>query len=203
MNAEGAAILGFFFVAIVFSVFTVIFHICGLLWAWPGALACARIANEKRLDDKPYMARGALYSALNFWLWFYFIRLMQGKEPSDSLVRAFYILHFANWLFGSIFYSFMWAVILSTRTFDGIHIVVAVWAMCFCGAVSAFLWLVSLVKILREGASYKYAYAPLRESDAELITSFSLRRVYIMPCLFSLVSFLAPNAVMLGVAFTA
>ena len=197
MNVEGAAILGIFFVAIVFSFFTAVFHALGIIWATPAALLCARVANEKGLDNRSYIIRGALYSALNFWLWFYFMKRMQGEDISDSLIRIFFIFLFFNWLFVSVFYSFTWAEIISVRSHDGQQIVVAMWMLRVCGAVSAVAWVVSLVRLVK-APYYKYSYqAPNHDEQA---TTSQLRSVYVLPCVFALALTVIPNVIMLTVA---
>ena len=194
MTALGAGVLGVLFVAIVFSAFTAIFHILGLLSTVPCALACARIANSKRLDDRPYMIRGAAYAAINFWLWFYYMKRMQDIEVSETLLRIFYIFLFFNWLFTSVYYSFMWAIVLNGRAHDGIVIVIAVWTMCIWGSISAVAWVISLVR-LRKSPYFKFNYGTASSiSTDEQIPA--LQRVYTMPCMLSLVFTIVPNLIL-------
>ena len=175
---------------------TVLFQICGFIWAIPGALMCARIAKAKGLPDKSYMLRGALYSALNFWLWFYFLKRMRDEEVSGSLINTFYIVLFVNWLLSSVLYCLGWAVMLSARSFDGIHIVIGASALGVCGIVSAVLWLVSLVWMYRHEFSYKYAYIPPSQVDDEPEQMIRLRAVHVLPCAFFLGSVITSNIIL-------
>lgn len=197
MTTLGAAVLGVFFAAMVFSAFTAIFHIFGLLASVPCALVCARIANSKRLDARPYIIRGATYAVVNFWLWFYYMKQMQDIEVSDTLVRIFYIFLFFNWLFASVFYSFMWAIVLNGRAHDGQLIVMGVWLMWICGSVSAIAWVISLVR-LRKSPYFKF-YHESRLTPSVGATILSLQSVYTIPCVLSLVFTIAPNLI-LGVS---
>ena len=194
MTALGAGVIGILFVALALSAFTAIFHIFGLLASVPCALACARIANSKRLNDRPYMIRGALYAAINFWLWFYYMKQMQDKNVSDTLLRAFYIFLFFNWLFTSVYYSFMWAIVLNGRAHDGNLIVIGVWLMSICGGISAVAWGVSLVR-LRRSPYFKF-YHESRFAPCADTTIRSLQSVYTMPCVLSLVFTVAPNLIL-------
>ena len=163
-----------------FSFLTVIFYAVGIAWAIPGAFICARIARGKNLDSRSHAVRGGLYSALNFWLWFYYMKRMQGKDISDRIIRIFFILLFVFWLFISVYDSFLTNYIYSSASDITSRYpeyrqetIVRMWGLGISGAVSAIVWVISLVSLLM---AKRISQAPAQPQ---------LRIVYLLPCVFA------------------
>ena len=88
----------------------ILLQIFGLPWAPFAAWICARSAREKGLDVRQHAIAGALYSALMFWPWVYFILRMNGRDVPAVLIRLFYIAVFAAWMLGAVFWMSILAI---------------------------------------------------------------------------------------------
>ena len=200
MTTGGAIILGSVAFALLFNVFMIAFHGLGVLWAIPGAFICARIAKGKNLKVRSHAVRGGLYSALNFWLWFYYMRSMQGKEMSDRLICIFFISLFVIWLYASVYFSFMAAIItfavwdVSIRyPSEEFHSMVAIWGFGITGTVSAVAWIVSLVRLWKAKNSYQAL------GHDKQVTPSKLPTVYLRPIVFEFIFSIIPIVIWVAV----
>ena len=128
-------------------------QILGLPWAPFAAWICARSARKKGLDVRRHAIAGALYSALLFWPWVYFILRMNGKTVPAALVRLFYISVYASWMLGAVFWTFIWAIIFHPGT-DSLYEFSNPWVALsymthFLVLANVIAWLVSLRMLLR------------------------------------------------------
>ena len=196
MNTAGALLFWPLIAAYFFSQLTVLFYAVGVVWAIPAAFICARIAKGKNLEGRSHAIRGGLYSALNFWMWFYYMTRMQGKDISDLLISVFFIVLFVSWLFVSVYLSFITNMIsfwASDTTFRypeyKQEIIVRMWVIGSSGAVSAIAWIVSLASLLK--AKYGYQVPDHNKQAAQP----QLRTVYLIPCVFAPLFSVIPFAV--------
>lgn len=183
MTTGGLILLGPFAIALLFGRLTVFLYLLGFVWAVPGAFLYARTAGREGLNAKSYAIRGALYSILNIGIWLYFAMKIHGRSMPHSIVRAFYIVLFANWLISSVFANIIWAWIIYQRSFEGTIVVIAASTFLIIGVASGVLWAVSLAKLL---GRHRYNILP---SDHPFI-----HRVFIMPVAFSFTSFMLLEA---------
>ena len=104
------------FVSVVFAalLLPVLLQFLGLPWAPFAAWICGRSARKKGLDIRRHALAGALYSALLFWPWVYFILRMNGRNAPSALVRLFYISVFGLWMVGGVIMTLFLAVVLTT-----------------------------------------------------------------------------------------
>ena len=93
----------------------VLLQFLGLPWAPFAAWICGRSARKKGLDVRRHALAGALYSALLFWPWVYFILRMNGRNAPSALVRLFYISVFGLWMVGGVIMTLFLAVVLTTE----------------------------------------------------------------------------------------
>ena len=93
----------------------VLLQFLGLPWAPFAAWICGRSARKKGLDVRRHALAGALYSALLFWPWVYFILRMNGRNAHSALVRLFYISVFGLWMVGGVIMTLFLAVVLTTE----------------------------------------------------------------------------------------
>ena len=107
---------GFIVSSILAAYLTVALQALGLPWAPFAAWLCGRSARKKGLDVRRHAVAGALYSALMFCPWIYFILRMNGGNVPTILVRLFYISVFTAWMLGSIFWTFLAAIIFHPGT---------------------------------------------------------------------------------------
>lgn len=107
---------GFIVSTILAAYLPVALQALGLPWAPFAAWICARSARRKGLDVRRHAVAGALYSALMFCPWIYFILRMNGGNVPTILVRLFYISVFTSWMLGSIFWTFLAAIIFHPGT---------------------------------------------------------------------------------------
>ena len=111
----GAIFFGFIIAVGVSLWIPMLLQIFGLPWAPFAAWICARSARKKGLDVRRHAVAGALYSALMFWPWVYFILRMNGRDVPAVLIRLFYIYVFAAWILGAVF----WMLILAIASHPG------------------------------------------------------------------------------------
>ena len=104
------------FVSVVFAalLLPVLLQFLGLPWAPFAALICGLSARRKGLDVRRHALAGALYSALLFWPWVYFILRMNGRNAPSALVRLFYISVFGLWMVGGVIMTLFLVVVLTT-----------------------------------------------------------------------------------------
>ena len=149
----GALYFGFIIATIIAAYFAVGLQILSLPWTPFAAWICARSARKKGLDVRRHALAGALYSALMFCPWVYFILRMNGKRVPAALVRLFYISVYASWMFGSIFWTFVSAIIFHPGT-DSLYEFSNPWVALSYATHSLALvkfvaWLVTLRTLLR------------------------------------------------------
>ena len=125
----------------------------GLPWAPFAAWVCARSARKKGLDVRRHAVAGALYSALLFWPWVYFILRMNGRNVPVVLIRLFYISVYASWMLGFVIITLGGAIavhpgIERMYEFSNPKVVASYFIYCLFIA-NLVMWFVSLVRFLK------------------------------------------------------
>ena len=128
-------------------------QVLGLPWAPFAAWICARSARKKGLDVRRHAVAGALYSALLFWPWVYFILRMNGRSVPVILVRMFYISVYASWMLGFVIITLGGAIAIHPGVeriyeFSNPKVIASYFIYCLF-AVNLVVWLVSLRRFLR------------------------------------------------------
>ena len=179
----GAMYFGFIITTVLAIYLPVAFLALDLAWAPFAAWICARSARKKGLDVRRHAVAGALYSALMFWPWVYLILRMNGRRVPSMLVRLFYISVFTSWMFGSIFWTFLFALIFHPGI-DSLYELSNPWVV-FSYIVYALafakiaVWFVSLRTLLKRRR---------RESGDENRSDAMITREYLIPLVFAVVS---------------
>ena len=155
----------------------------GLAWAPFAAGISAMSARKKGLDARRHAVAGALYSALMFCPWVYFMLRMNGRNVPAILVRLFYISVFTAWALGAVFWTFIVAIAHHPGT-DSLYKFSNPWVV-FSYIVYALLfaevgaWLASLWTLLKRRR---------RESESENRSDAMIDREYLMPPAFAAAS---------------
>ena len=187
-----ALYFGFITAAILLAYMPAALLALGLPWTPFAALICARSARKKGLDVRRHALAGALCSALLFCPWVYFILRMNGKRVPVVLVRLFYISVYASWMFGSIFWTFVSAIIFHPGTaslyeFSNPWVALS-YATHSLVLIKVVAWLVTLRMLLRR----RSAAGDGIRSDA------TLAREYLMPPACAIVSLATTAFVIFG-----
>ena len=147
------------FVSVVFAalLLPVLLQFLGLPWAPFAALICGWRARRKGLGVRRHALAGALYSALLFWPWVYFILRMNGRRAPSALIRLFYISVFGLWMVGGVIMTLFLAVVLTTAIelnyapSDTQSLLAS--AMYAAPLLNLALWIFSLVRFTRRRKS--------------------------------------------------
>ena len=175
----------------------ILLQIFGLPWAPFAAWICARSARKKGLDVRRHAVAGALYSALMFWPWVYFILRMNGRDVPAVLIRLFYIAVFAAWMLGAVFWMLILAIANHPGT-DSLYEFSNPWVILSymeyaLVLASAIAWFVSL-RMLRKRRR--------RASGSENRSDAMIGREYLTPLAFAAVSMAITLFVIFGLTPT-
>ena len=179
----GAMYFGFIITTVLAIYLPVVFLALGLAWAPFAAGISAISARKKGLGARRHAVAGALYSALMFCPWVYFMLRMNGRSVPAILVRLFYISVFTTWTLGSIFWTFAVAIAHHPGT-DSLYEFSNPWVV-FSYIVYALLfakigvWFVSLRTLLKRRR---------RELATEAGENALIALVYLTPPAFTAVS---------------
>ena len=179
----GAIYFGFIVSTILAAYLPVALQVLGLPWAPFAAWICARSARRKGLDVRRHAVAGALYSALMFWPWVYFILRMNGRDVPAILVHLFYISVFAAWMVGAVFWMLILAIASHPGT-DSLYEFSNAWVILSymqyaLVLASVIAWFVSL-RMLRKRRR--------RASGSENRSDAMIGREYLTPLAFAAVS---------------
>ena len=184
MTLWGVTVIFSFLAGMSLNFFTMIFHIIGIIWAVPAAFMCRRTARMNGLDGRQHAIRGALYSALNICLWFYFMRRIRGEDTYKPVVYLFFGCLLTDWLIASVVSSFL---ISEIQVFDPqLHLAEEsttpfIRALRISGVVSAVVWFATLIGLLSTQRRYK------QPSQNEAMPQIQLRDAYLVPCVLAFV----------------
>ena len=149
----GAIFFGFVIASSVSLLLPILLQILGLPWAPFAAWICARSARKKGLDVRRHAVAGALYSALLFWPWVYFILRMNGRNVPVVLIRLFYISVYASWMLGFVIITLGGAIAAHPgieRMYEFSNPRVAASYFVYCLFIANLVtWFVSLVRFLK------------------------------------------------------